>query len=59
LLIDKKINNAMIDSRHPQPPATSFETFHHALAEKGFELDFSSSKALADSLDKMVVRFFF
>lgn len=39
--------------RHGQPPAANFEMLAKILkVKKGFELDVSSSRALADSLDK-------
>lgn len=41
--------------RHMPPPQTNFETLQDILAKrKGLSLDVSSSKALADSLDKCV-----
>lgn len=42
--------------RHVAPPATNFETLKDVLHKrKGMELNVSSSKALADSLDRCTV----
>lgn len=46
------------DRRHAPPPKTNFEALQDLLMKrKGMTLDVSSSKALADSLDKCVVSF--
>ncbi len=41
--------------RHPSPPAENFAALNRALASRGFSLEVSSSRALADSLDAIVV----
>ncbi|KAI9098207.1 hypothetical protein DFS34DRAFT_102905 [Phlyctochytrium arcticum] len=41
--------------RHPRPPTSNFEGLQKAVGELGIEIDVSTSKALADSLDKAVV----
>jgi exosome complex exonuclease DIS3/RRP44 len=41
--------------RHPQPPAANFDGLKRACAEYGVEINVSSSKALADSLDNAQV----
>jgi len=46
--------------RHMPPPRTNFEKLQDILMKrKGLSLDVSSSGALAASLDKCLVRFFF
>ncbi|KAI9002338.1 hypothetical protein BC832DRAFT_561272 [Gaertneriomyces semiglobifer] len=40
--------------RHPKPPQSNFETLIKAVSELGITLDVSTSRALADSLDKAV-----
>lgn len=59
IYVAKKIYSSFPDAsmlrRHPQPPVTNFENLAKSLTEKGFQLDATSSKALADSLDTMVV----
>ena len=42
-------------SRHPTPPASNFEFLVSACEGLGVTLDYSSSKALADSLDRAYV----
>ncbi|KAI8908112.1 hypothetical protein DFJ77DRAFT_503502 [Powellomyces hirtus] len=41
--------------RHPQPPPSNFEALQKAVAELGISIDASTSRALADSLDKAIV----
>lgn len=40
--------------RHPPPPLENFNALNQALAIKGFHLETSSSKALAQSLDRII-----
>ena len=40
--------------RHPQPPQTNFEPLIKAVRHQNFEIDTTSGKALADSLDEIV-----
>ncbi|XP_005105731.1 exosome complex exonuclease RRP44 [Aplysia californica] len=47
-------DNALL-RRHPSPPSSNFGPVIKAAESKGFEIDVSSGKALADSLDKAVV----
>jgi exosome complex exonuclease DIS3/RRP44 len=43
--------------RHLPPPRTNFEKLQDILLKrKGMKLDIKSSKALADSLDRCIVR---
>jgi len=46
--------SAAILRRHPPPRANDFTSLIETAAAKGFEIDFSSNKALADSLNKCV-----
>ena len=39
--------------KHPQPPATNFEEVRIALRAKGFDIDASSGKSMAESLNKI------
>ena len=59
IYVAKKIHSSFpecsILRRHPQPPVTNFDVLKKALEEKQIILEVSSSKALADSLDKAVV----
>lgn len=41
--------------RHPSPPQTNFEPLIKAVRHQGFDIDTSSGKALADSLDRIVM----
>nr|KAI8762821.1 exosome complex exonuclease RRP44 [Biomphalaria glabrata] len=47
-------DNALL-RRHPSPPVSNFDPLIKAAASKGFKIDVSSGKGLADSLDKAVV----
>jgi len=47
-------DNALL-RRHPSPPQNNFDPLIKAAGSKGFSIDVSSGKALADSLDKAVV----
>ncbi|GFR81945.1 exosome complex exonuclease RRP44 [Elysia marginata] len=47
-------DNALL-RRHPAPPPSNFEPLIKAAESKGFKIDVSSGKALADSLDQAVV----
>ena len=59
IYVAKKIYSHFPESsmlrRHPQPPASNFEGLQRHLGHLGFELAVTSSKALADSLDKAVL----
>ncbi|KAI8844251.1 hypothetical protein BC829DRAFT_363903 [Chytridium lagenaria] len=56
IYVGKKIYSIFPDSsmlrRHPKPPRTNFETLMKAVEKKGIEIDPSSNKSLADSLDR-------
>ncbi|GFN79180.1 exosome complex exonuclease rrp44, partial [Plakobranchus ocellatus] len=47
-------DNALL-RRHPAPPPSNFDPLIKAASSKGFTIDVSSGKALADSLDQAVV----
>ncbi|KAJ3157031.1 exosome catalytic subunit dis3 [Geranomyces variabilis] len=54
--VAKKVYEAFPESsmlrRHPKPPAANFESLQKAVGELGITLDVTTSRALADSLDK-------
>ncbi|RKO83334.1 hypothetical protein BDK51DRAFT_5378, partial [Blyttiomyces helicus] len=58
IFVAKKIHASFGESsmlrRHPKPPPSSFEGLQKAVGELGITIDATSSKALADSLDKAV-----
>lgn len=55
--IYKQFPQTAVLRRHAPPPKTNFEVLQDVLAKRrGFTLDVSTSGALADSLDKCVVR---
>jgi exosome complex exonuclease DIS3/RRP44 len=55
--IYKQFPQTAVLRRHAPPPKTNFEVLQDVLAKRrGFTLDVSTSRALADSLDKCVVR---
>lgn len=53
--IYSRFPSAAMLRKHGAPPINNFDQLRKILLEKGFTLDISSSKALADSLDKAVV----
>jgi exosome complex exonuclease DIS3/RRP44 len=55
-IFSKFPSSAML-RKHAAPPSNNFDTLHKILAEKGFDLQTATSRELADSLDKAVVRF--
>lgn len=52
--IEKEFPEFAMLRRHPSPPQTNFEPLIKAVRHQGFEIDTSSGKALADSLDRIV-----
>ncbi|KAJ3216693.1 exosome catalytic subunit dis3 [Dinochytrium kinnereticum] len=59
IYVAKKIYSIFPDSsmlrRHPRPPRTNFESLLKSAEKKGIEIDPSSNKSLADSLDRAVI----
>ncbi|KAJ3051446.1 exosome catalytic subunit dis3 [Rhizophlyctis rosea] len=59
IYVAKKIQSVFPESsmlrRHPRPPPSNFETLTKAVGELGLTLDPSTSKTLADSLDRCVL----
>jgi exosome complex exonuclease DIS3/RRP44 len=53
--IYSRFPSAAMLRKHAAPPTNNFDQLRKILLEKGFVLDISSSKTLADSLDKAVV----
>ncbi|KAH9505754.1 exosome catalytic subunit dis3 [Bulinus truncatus] len=47
-------DNALL-RRHPPPPISNFDPLIKAATSKGFQIDVSSGKGLADSLDRAIV----
>lgn len=52
--IEKEFPEFAMLRRHPTPPQTNFDPLIKAVRHQGFEIDTSSGKMLADSLDKIV-----
>jgi exosome complex exonuclease DIS3/RRP44 len=52
--IEKEFPEYAMLRRHPTPPQTNFEPLIKAVRHQGFDIDTSSGKALADSLDSIV-----
>lgn len=52
--IDKEFPEYAMLRRHPTPPQTNFEPLIQAVRHQGFDIDTSTGKALADSLDRIV-----
>lgn len=52
--IEKEFPEYAMLRRHPTPPQTNFEPLIKAVRHQGFDIDTSSNKALADSLDQIV-----
>jgi exosome complex exonuclease DIS3/RRP44 len=52
--IEKEFPEFAMLRRHPIPPQTNFEPLIKAVRHQGFEIDTTSGKALADSLDRIV-----
>ena len=52
--IEKEFPEYAMLRRHPTPPQTNFEPLIKAVRHQGFEIDTSSGKGLADSLDRIV-----
>lgn len=52
--IEKEFPEYAMLRRHPTPPQTNFEPLIKAVRHQGFDIDTTSGKALADSLDKLV-----
>lgn len=55
--IYSKFSQSSMLRRHPAPPLSNFDQIRKSLSEYNIDLDISSSKALADSLDKAIVSF--
>ncbi|XP_014254617.1 exosome complex exonuclease RRP44 [Cimex lectularius] len=53
-IIWKEFPECALLRRHPEPPPSNFEPLVKAALQQGFELDVSSGKALAESLDLAV-----
>ncbi|KAG1223994.1 hypothetical protein G6F35_004307 [Rhizopus arrhizus] len=53
--IYSRFPSAAMLRKHAAPPTNNFDQLRKILLEKGFVLDISSSKTLADSLDKAVI----
>lgn len=51
--IEKEFPEYAMLRRHPTPPQTNFEPLVKAVRHQGFDIDTSSGKALADSLDRI------
>lgn len=52
--IEKEFPEYAMLRRHPSPPQTNFDPLIKAVRHQGFDIDTSSGKALADSLDRIV-----
>lgn len=52
--IEKEFPEFAMLRRHPTPPQTNFDPLVKAVRHQGFEIDTSTGKALADSLDRIV-----
>lgn len=52
--IEKEFPDYAMLRRHPSPPQTNFDPLIKAVRHQGFDIDTSSGKALADSLDRIV-----
>lgn len=55
--IYSKFSQSSMLRRHPTPPLSNFDQIRKSLSEYNIDLDISTSKALADSLDKAIVKF--
>ncbi|CAO3652055.1 unnamed protein product [Cunninghamella echinulata] len=53
--IYSKFSQSSMLRRHPAPPLSNFDQIRKSLSEYDIDLDISTSKALADSLDKAIV----
>lgn len=51
--IEKEFPEHAMLRRHPSPPQTNFDPLIKAVQHQGFDIDTSSGKALADSLDQI------
>lgn len=52
--IEKEFPEYAMLRRHPTPPQTNFDPLIKAVRHQGFDIDTSTGKALADSLDRIV-----
>lgn len=52
--IEKEFPEFAMLRRHPTPPQTNFDPLIKAVRHQGFDIDTSTGKALADSLDRIV-----
>jgi exosome complex exonuclease DIS3/RRP44 len=52
--IEKEFPDHAMLRRHPIPPQTNFDPLIKAVRNQGFDIDTSTGKALADSLDRIV-----
>lgn len=54
--IQKEFPNCAVLRRHPSPPASNFEPLIKAAQSKGFKMNVSTGKDLADSLNEAVIQ---